>query len=259
MTHTPGAMGTAGRAVLARVPAIWNAVVAGGMALLVAGGCGLVSSDVTKVSFDLPARSYRFDTAQAGWKTSTATSFATIPSIACAADTDCCPPAVMALGIDCSLIVCDGTSSTCAFTVTVEAPPQKIDLKQSVPPSLSSQSVIDITVSQITYDVTENSMNVDLPPVQLFIANDSATSTDDPSAVLFGTVPATPKGTTSTGRKVTLEQGAADAAFINIGHHLDTPFTFLARSRVVVPGGTPIPMGALGLTIKGRLAAQPGL
>ena len=27
-------------------------------------------------------------------------------------------------------------------------------------------SVIDITVSQITYDVTENSMNVDLPPVQ---------------------------------------------------------------------------------------------
>src|SRR4051812_12768568 len=258
MIHTPRAMRAAGRTAIARVSAIWNAVLAGGMALVVAGGCGLVSSDVTKVSFDLPARSYRFDTAQAGWKTSTATSFATVPSIACAADTDCCPPAVMALGIDCALIVCDGVSSTCAFAVTVEAPPQEIDLKQSVPSSLSSQSVIDITVSQITYDVTENSMNVDLPPVQLFIADDSATSADDPSAVLFGTVPTTPKGTTSTGRKVTLEPGA-NGAFINIGHHLGTPFTFLARSRVVVPGGTPIPMGALGLTIKGRLAAQPGL
>src|SRR3954468_5498826 len=224
MTHTPRAMRAAGRTAIARVSAIWNAVLAGGMALVVAGGCGLVSSDVTKVSFDLPARSYRFDTAQAGWKTSSATSFATVPSIACAADTDCCPPPVMALGIDCALIVCDGISSTCAFAVTVEAPPQEIDLKQSVPSSLSSQSVIDITVSQITYDVTENSMNVDLPPVQLFIANDGATSADDPSAVLFGTVPTTPKGTTSMGSKVTLETGAANAAFINIGHHLGTPF-----------------------------------
>jgi hypothetical protein len=232
-------------------------VIARAAALIVVGGCGLVSSDVTKVTFALPAQSYRFDTAQAGWKTSTATSFATVPSIACAVDADCCSPAVMALGIDCSSIICDGTSSTCAFAVTVEAPPQQIDLKQSVPSSLSSQSVIDITVKQITYGVTENSMNVDLPPVQLFIANDGATSTDDPSAVLFGTLPSIPKGKMPMG-EVKLEAGAS-GAFINIGHHLGTPFAFLARSRVVVPGGTPVPMGALGLTIQGLLSAQPGL
>jgi hypothetical protein len=257
MTHKPWFFRAAG-SVIGRAGALKTAAFAGGMALIVAGGCGLISSDVTKVSFDLPAQSYRFDTAQAGWKTSTATSFATVPSVGCATDADCCSPAVMALGIDCSAIICDATSATCAFAVTVEAPPQQVDLKQSVPPSLSSQSVLDITVTQITYDVTENSMNVDLPPVQLFIANSTATSTDDPSAVLFGTLPPIPKGVTSMGGKVTLASGAA-AAFINIGHNLGTPFTFLARSRVVVPGGTPIPMGALGLTIKGRLAAQPNL
>jgi hypothetical protein len=258
MTHTDRASRATGSGLARAAAAAKKAVVAGGMALVIAGGCGLVSSDVTKVSFDLPARSYRFDTAQAGWKTSSATSFATVPGIDCAVDADCCPTPVMALGIDCSALICDGTPGTCAFAVTVEAPPQQIDLKQSVPSSLSSQSVIDITVSQITFDVTENSMNVDLPPVQLFIANDTATSTDDPSAVLFGTVPSIAKGTTSTGGKVTLEDGAANA-FVNIGHHLGTPFTFLARSRVVVRQGTPIPMGALGLTIKGRLSAQPGL
>src|SRR3954463_818717 len=120
MTHTDRASRATGSGLARAAAAAKKAVVAGGMALVIAGGCGLVSSDVTKVSFDLPARSYRFDTAQAGGKTSPAPSFATVPSIACAADTDCCPPAVMALGIDCALIVCDGVSSTCAFAVTVE-------------------------------------------------------------------------------------------------------------------------------------------
>lgn len=257
MSHRPRGSRAAG-SVIARAGAIKNAVLAGGMALVVAGGCGLISSDVTKVSFDLPAQSYRFDTAQAGWKTPPAASSTTVPFIPCTADMDCCSMLVGSLGIDCSALICDGTSGSCAFAVTVEAPPQQVDLKQSVPSSLSSQSVIDITVGQITYDVTENSMNVDLPPVQLFIADDGATSTADPSAVLFGTLLSIPKGKTSTGGKVTLAPGAA-GAFINIGHHLGTPFTFLARSRVVVPGGAPIPMGALGLTIKGRLSAQPGL
>jgi hypothetical protein len=258
MRHTPRTPRAAGSVISRGAAAVKKALLAGGLVLAVAGGCGLVSSDVTTIKFALPARSYRFDTQQAAWKTSTATSFASVPAIACTADTDCCSPAVMALGIDCSSLICDPGSGTCAFVVTVEAPPQQIDLKQSVPPSLQSQSVIDISVDQITYDVTENSMNIDLPPVQLFIANDGATSADDPSAVPFGTVPVIPKGKTSTGSQVTLAAGAKDA-FINIGHHLGTPFTFLARSRIVVPGGTPVPSGALGLTIQGILAAKPNL
>src|SRR5438034_11470716 len=130
MSHSLRVMRATGF-VIARAAAIKSAALAAGMAFVVATGCGLISSDVTKVSFDLPARSYRFDTAQAGWKTSTATSFATVPTIACAVDADCCPAPVMALGIDCSAIICDAVSAACAFAVTVDAPPQQIDLKQS--------------------------------------------------------------------------------------------------------------------------------
>jgi len=225
--------------------------------------CGLVSSDITKVSFDLPPKFYRFDTQQAGWKGADTMKFGTVPAISCTADADCCPPAVVALGLDCSSIVCDlppGTA-TCAFALTIETPPQTIDLKMEVPSvsAISSQNVIDIAISQITYTVSENSLNVDLPPVDLFLADNGAASTGDPSAVQFGTVPVIPKMTTVANGNVTLVQPAAKDAFNKIGHHLGTPFVFIARSRVLVPGGTPVPSGALSITVGGRLSAQPGL
>jgi len=117
-------------------------------------------------------------------------------------------------------------------------------------------------VSQLTYDVTENSLNVDLPPIELFIADQAAASaphpTDDPSATKFGTVPVIAKGKTLTGGKVTLE-ATAEAAFNKIGHHLGTPFVFLSRAAVLVPGGTPVPSGALSITVHGRLSAKPSL
>ena len=225
--------------------------------------CGLVSSDITKVSFDLPPKFYRFDTQQAGWKSTETMKFGTVPAISCTADADCCPPAVAALGLDCSSIVCDvppGTA-TCAFALTVETPPQTIDLKAEVPSisSISSQNIIDIAISQITYQVTENSLNVDLPPVDLFLADNGAASTMDPSAVKFGTVPVIPKMTMVSEGKVALDQPAAKDAFNKIGHHLGTPFVFIARSRVLVAGGTPVPSGALSIIVGGRLSAQPGL
>jgi len=225
--------------------------------------CGLVSSDITKVSFDLPPKFYRFDTQQAGWKGADTMKFGTVPAISCTADADCCPPAVAALGLDCSSIVCDlppGTA-TCAFALTIETPPQTIDLKMEVPSvsAISSQNVIDIAISQITYTVSENSLNVDLPPVDLFLADNGAASTGDPSAVQFGTVPVIPRMTTVANGNVTLVQPAAKDAFNKIGHHLGTPFVFIARSRVLVPGGTPVPSGALSITVGGRLSAQPGL
>jgi len=233
------------------------------VAALGLAACGLISSDITKVSFDLPPKFYRFDTQQSGWRTADTMKFGTVPAISCTADTDCCPPAVVALGLDCSSIVCDlppGTS-TCAFALTVETPPQTIDLKMEVPSvsAISSQNVIDIAISQITYQVSENSLNVDLPPVDLYLANAGATSSEDPSAVKFGTVPVIPKMTTVPDGKVTLIQPAAKDSFNNIGHHLGTPFVFIARSRVLVAGGTPVPSGALSITVGGRLSAQPGL
>lgn len=228
--------------------------------LTVVLGCGLISSDIATVSFDLPPKTYSFDTSQAGWKGATSSAFATVPAIPCAADADCCAPAIAAAGIDCSTLICDAPTQACAFAVTVESPPQTIDLKQEAPElsSFGNQSVLDISVSKLSYDVNQNTLNVDLPPVDLFLAPQGTTSTADPAAVRFATVPAIAHGVTLTGGDIPLEP-AATTAFENIGMHFGTPFVFLARTRVVVPGGTPAPMGALTLTVRGRLSAKPNL
>jgi len=221
--------------------------------------CGLISSDIAKVSFNLPERTYSFDTSQAGWNSASTSAFSKVPSIPCSADADCQAP-LLAAGIDPSAVICDPPTQTCAFVITVETPPQTIDIKSEAPElgSYSNQSVLDVTVSKITYDVTGNTMNVALPSVELFVAPMGVTTTSDPAAKLFGTVPPIPMNMNITAGNVTLDKAGQDA-FVGFAHHFGTPFVFLARSRVVVPGGTPVPTGGLSLTVKGRLSAQPSL
>jgi hypothetical protein len=223
-----------------------------------AGGCGLISSDLTTIKFALPERTYNFDTAMTGWNLPAAS----LPMISCTEPTACCTLATLA-SIDCAMVICDASSGTCALTATVEIPPQAIDLKANVPElaSFSKQSVIDVTVSKITYDLTQDAtrpLNVALPPVELFVAAQGATSTSDPSAKKFGTVPGTAAGMSVMGGAVALD-AAGQAAFVGFAHNFGTPFVFLGRTTVVVPGGTPLPMGAATVTIKGQLSAKAGL
>lgn len=227
--------------------------------MLLGAACGLISSDIAGVSFDLPSRTYPFDTSQAAWNSGTSTAFATVPTIPCAADADCCPLLVSAAGIDCSMLICDAPTQSCAFAVTVETPPQTVNLKDESPSlsKYSSQNILAITVSSISYTIPRNTLNVDLPPVDLFVAPLGTTTASDPAAIQFGTVPVIRAGSTSPG---TVNVGkAGKAAFENIAKNFGTPFVFLSRARVVVPGGTPAPTGALTLTITGRLFAKPNL
>jgi hypothetical protein len=228
--------------------------------LLLGAGCGLLNSDLTTVMFDLPERTYAFDTSQSQWNGGTSSTFSTVPTIPCAATTDCCPLAVSAAGIDCAMLICDAPTQSCAFTVLVQTPAQMVNLKNEVPAlsGYSSQSVVDISVSRIAYDVVQNTLNVDLPMVDLFVGPATATVTTDPGVIKFGTVPVIPRMTTLTDGEVILDP-AGKAAFENIAKNFGTPFVFLSSAQVVVPGGTPAPTGALTITIKGRLSAKPNL
>ncbi|MEO8214995.1 MAG: hypothetical protein ABI560_17480, partial [Myxococcales bacterium] len=65
-------------------------------------------------------------------------------------------------------------------------------------------------------------------------------------------------GRTLTDGTVALDPRGQEA-FKGFAHNFGTPFVFMARTKVVVPGGTPLPTGALSLTIKGQLKANAGL
>ena len=51
-------------------------------------GCGLISTDITRLTFDLPTETYTFDTAQ--WNIPPALDGPAFPSIPCRPDNDCC-------------------------------------------------------------------------------------------------------------------------------------------------------------------------
>jgi len=222
-------------------------------------GCGILSSDIASISFDLPARHYVFDTAV--WKLPAGT----LPSIPCTSSDICCTLAQQLVGYDCATnpaLICDTTAppSTCAVSIPVETPPQTIDLKMQVPQLASfgsSQSLANVSISQIQYDVT-STLNRELPPVVLFLAPAGVTSTSDPQAHKFGTVPATPAAANLTGANVMLEPDAG-ATFSSYAYHFGTPFQFLGRATVVIRGGDSTPTGSVDITVRGKVSAKPNL
>jgi hypothetical protein len=218
-----------------------------------AAACGLVNSDITTIKFALPERTYSFDTAQAGWHLPSAT----LPTIPCT-DANVCTTLAASAGIDSGAVICDAASGSCGVTATVETPPQTVNLKMEVPAlsGMNSQSLADVTVSQIKYDITRNTLNVALPAVELFVAPAGVTSASDPQAKKFGTVPPTAAHTTLVGGSVTLDSGGQQA-FVGFAHNFGTPFVFLARTVVVVAGGTPIPMGAVDIAIRAQVSVKP--
>ena len=213
-------------------------------------GCGLISSDITRLTFDLPTETYTFDTAQ--WNIPPALQGMSFPSIPCTTDNDCCTLGTAA-GLNCATLAC--MAGSCADRLP-ESQATTIDLSTDVKPSLSQYtSLVSISISRITYAVRSNSLNVDVPPLSIFLAPSGVTDPTDSRAQLFGTVPTIAAGTTPTGN-VQLVSNAA-AVFQSFTGNLATPFEIITAATVVIGAGTPVPSGAITIDVTGALSAQP--
>lgn len=211
-------------------------------------GCGLVSSDIATIKFDLPERTYTFDTTPFNFP------MGNLPSVPCSPSMDCCTAAA-GVGYNCATqppLSC--SSGTCSVSKTIENPPMMVNLMTDS--TLGSQSVADISISQITYDVT-STLNVELPSVGLFLAPVGVTVTTDPMAMRFVKLPPIAAGTVMTYNIV--PDSAGNAAFTAYAHNPATPFNFLSSTTVTVAGGSPFPMGKVDIKVRGQLAAKPSL
>jgi hypothetical protein len=206
----------------------------GALLLVAAAGCGLISSDVTKLTFDLPTKHYTF----------AAPTVAT-PQVPCGA---LCVPMQ---GVQ---LACD--NNVCAAKVPFTKY-NTMDLRKEVPQlmSVSNQSLADITLSSISYKVT-NTTHVALPDIKIYLAPEGVTDPNDASAQLFGTVPGVPAGMDASGEVV--KEPGADDLFIMYGHSFGTPFNFIATTTIVIPSGTQ-PGGMVDVTIDGKVSAKLSL
>jgi hypothetical protein len=218
-------------------------------------GCGLLSSDITTTSYRLPAQTYSFDTTMFSGLPTGST-----PAVPCGDGqlvTDCCNPPAPAPTPDCTTtpLVCAANSGG-ANVCTAELPESistLIDLSTSVP-ALGSFPTGNISIASVDYMVMNNTLNVDLPPVTIYLAPNGMTKPTDPGAMVFGTIPAIPAGSDPSG---TVQKApSADQTFSMYAANLSTPFEFIAGTTVVIPSGSPIPSGQLTISVTVTLSAH---
>lgn len=217
-------------------------------ALLV--GCSL---NITRLTFDLPKQTYSFDTSMWG-NLPPATVGASFPSIPCTDDASCCTLGAAA-GLSCQTtpLVCDAGS--CEGQIP-ESTSSSINLAMQVPAlaTFPGHSLLDVTISSISYMVTDNTLNVDLPPIAIYLAPDGVTDPNDSRALLFGTVPSIAAMSNPTG--MVQKSPNADAVFMMFTKNVSTTFNVIAATTVVIKAGTPVPTGHITVTIGGAVTAQ---
>jgi hypothetical protein len=222
---------------------------AAALTFLAVGGCGLISSDVFRVTFDLPTQTYTFDTAQWGNLPP-----GQVPAVPCTTDADDCCTLGMAAGFNCTTTPLVCKSSACAAEIP-ESISTTINLAMQVGSLSKYASLGNISISSITYTVSNNTLNVDLPPLNIYLAPMDVTDPTDPRAQLFGTTEAIPAGTDPTAMVQRVSN--ASAIFQTFTANLSTPFNFIAATTVEIAAGTPVPNGQVTISVTGTISAQP--
>ncbi|HKA86186.1 MAG TPA: hypothetical protein VKE22_00920 [Haliangiales bacterium] len=202
---------------------------------VVAVGCGLISSDVTNISLALPPQDFRIDSSD--WRMPPGAT----PIIPCAGDCSALSAAVCTQQ-NCS-VAC-GSDSVCYAKVTISLK-NDFDLARDAPSyhQVSTLPAVSVTVQSVTFDISENTLNLATPSLSVYFGPTSITGPNDPGAELVGTIPAVPAGQT----------GHFPVAFSSNGpdivkKYMDdfhTPFRAIIFGVVIVHGGQASPTGRM--------------
>lgn len=212
------------------------------LAVLASASCGLIAADIADFNLNLPERNFTVDTSQ--WKMPPDQT--ELRSVACANEApDYCASAVAALGFckDGSCTAdCDGQN--CQLHVRVSLS-QEFDLAKESPEleTIDSQSRISVTVKDVTFAVTENTLTVPTPPFHLWLAPQGVLAIPDEKAKLVGEIASVPAKATLDGKVQMTSEGRTHLESFMANY--DTRFTVIVEGTVDVKAGSPLPTGKL--------------
>ncbi len=228
--------------------------------LFALGGCVLISSDVTRLKIQLSEQSYTFDTSMWG-NLPTGSTVAVPCGTGVGQVPDCCnPPAGLGIPMpNCATtpIVCapspsDATENVCTAEIP-ESVASVVNLS-SVASNPASAVLKDVQISSITYTTSNNTLNVALPELTVYLAPQGVTDPTDSRAMRFGTIPSIPAGANESGKMELVSNSGA--VFQTFAANVSTPFELIATTTVIIPSGTPIPSGHVTIAIQGTLTTQ---
>jgi hypothetical protein len=228
------------------------------LGLSLAAGCGLISPDVTNFDLMLPDKNFTIDAS--AWQVNTAASKGLfnngmLVSLPCSTMTVCSSAVAQVCSSDCSGM-CDPATSSCALSLDVSRP-LKVDLLTEQPDlkTINDQPVIKVSIDSVTYAVTANTLNVETPEINVYVAPISALKPSD-AAQLIGTIPPVPAGMKFDFQMLKFTP-TGKASLINFMSTFKTPFNVLVSSSLVVRAGEMLPMGKLDAVV--RIHGHAGL
>ena len=234
------------------------------LAPAVIAGCGLVNSNTFSYSYDFAPQGFM---ESFGMPSSSTVPMVTCdPTAAPGSSSDPCAALQMQIMGSAAKLSCDTTSRMCAAVVDVRLP-YPVDLSmQSLPPEVVQYGVDKVSIQKIAYWVMNDHVNVEIPPIDLYVASAAAKDENDPSAKLLGTVSKLPAMASQctdpadTGDKISEANGrpvcdldlssAGQSALAGFVKDYKTPFQFIAHTKLVAHGGDPLPSGDLNFFVR---------
>lgn len=186
---------------------------------------GPQSFEVTTSSLDIPAE------LQSG---------ATIASIPCPTGT--CPSSDT-LPLACVAGVCDPEPRTVSAPVG-----DVVDFDVLLREASTILRFVDgIEVTRVQYSASPNSLNVDVPDIEIFFGPDTAAGIDAPGVFRLGVIPGLPAGTAREGDMVIDADGSAALSdhVLNVSRRV----RFFARTQIDLDPGDPVPSGGASITV----------
>ena len=220
-------------------------------ALAFTASCGLIDADITDFDLSVPERTFTMDTAQ--WQLTTDPTF---PEVPCGNPPPTCSSLITAA---CGAALCSGTcdGSFCQAAVFVSLFDQ-VDLFSEKPElqKIDDQPLLKVSLSRISYDVMENTLNIASPEMMVYVGPQTVQSPGDPQAVAFARIAPVPAGTTVLNQDVELI-ASGQQALRDLMSDYRTPFNIILGTQLQVSAGDVVPMGRIAATI--RVQATAGL
>jgi hypothetical protein len=152
---------------------------------------------------------------------------------------------------------CNATSQTCDLSLDVSLY-RPVDLVTEQPElkTINDQPLIKVTIDSVQYEVPTNTLNVDTPPMTVFVAPMSVMSPTDPMAQPIGTIAPVKAGTTLARTDIAFT-ATGKQALVTMMNSYKTPFNVIVGSTLSLHDGATLPAGKLDAIV--HIKAHAGL
>jgi hypothetical protein len=197
--------------------------------------CGLIDSSVTDFKLRFPRHDFQIDSAD--WRFADGASVPVVPCSACGSAPE--PICAGSCGVE-----CEASSQTCQARVTVLLR-NDFDLAAQAPEfqQIADQPFLSVTIDDVYFDISQNSLNVATPELQVWFGPAAATGPGDAGVQLVGTIASV--GAEQVGRRPLQFEGSGQQILKSFMDDFHTPFRVFVVGEILVRGGDETPDGRL--------------